>query len=71
MYRRGELDEAEQYLRRAYQGDQNAEIAAHLGEVLWQKGQQDEAKAVLQSAQQIDASNMALLEVLERLGIEL
>ena len=49
----------------------DAEIAAHLGEVLWQKGEQEEARAVLQGAQQTDANNMALREVLERLGIQL
>jgi outer membrane lipoprotein LolB len=37
-YKQGRFEEAEQFLRRAWQLDRNPEIAAHLGEVLWQSG---------------------------------
>jgi tetratricopeptide (TPR) repeat protein len=42
-YRRGELDKAVDYLRRAYTAQTDPEIAAHLGEVLWKQGKFDEA----------------------------
>jgi len=42
-YRRGELDKAVDYLKRAYDAQTDPEIAAHLGEVLWKQGKFDEA----------------------------
>lgn len=42
-YRMGKLDTAADYLRRAYTTQDDPEIAAHLGEVLWQQGKYDEA----------------------------
>jgi tetratricopeptide (TPR) repeat protein len=43
QYRLGKLDKAVDYLRRAYTVQTDPEIAAHLGEVLWQQGKRDEA----------------------------
>ncbi|MCG8466167.1 MAG: tetratricopeptide repeat protein [Xanthomonadales bacterium] len=71
LYRLGRTEEAESFLRRALVADANAEIAAHLGEVLWQLQRFDEAKAVFRQAQTLDASNPALVESLQRLGIDL
>jgi len=71
LYRLGRADEAETFLRRALVADANAEIAAHLGEVLWQLQRYEEAKSVLRQAQALDAANPALVETLQRLGIEL
>jgi len=45
-YRRGDAKSALPYLERAYRLGQDAEIAAHWGEVLWSAGQQSEARAV-------------------------
>lgn len=42
-YRMGKLDQAVDLLRRAYTAENDPEIAAHLGEVLWQQGKRDEA----------------------------
>lgn len=42
-YRRGDLDKAVDYLKRAYTAQTDPEIAAHLGEVLWKQGKFDEA----------------------------
>ncbi|HEU4708018.1 MAG TPA: tetratricopeptide repeat protein [Methylophilaceae bacterium] len=50
QYRRGELDKAADYLRRAYTTETDPEIAAHLGEVLWQQGKYDEATQTLDQA---------------------
>jgi tetratricopeptide (TPR) repeat protein len=68
-YRQGRIAEAADFLRRAWNLDQNPEIAAHLGEVLWVSGKQEEAVKVWRKAQAIDSDNPILLETLERLQI--
>jgi Flp pilus assembly protein TadD len=42
-YRRGQLSQALDYLKRAYATQADPEIAAHLGEVLWQQGDREGA----------------------------
>ncbi len=49
-YRLGKLDKSAEFLRRAYNGNPDPEIAAHLGEVLWVKGDKQEASKVWQDA---------------------
>ena len=68
-YRQGRLEEAEQFLRRAWRLDRNPEIAAHLGEVLWKLGKQEEAVKTWREGQAVDSGNPVLLETLERLGV--
>jgi Flp pilus assembly protein TadD len=68
-YKQGRFEEAEQFLRRAWQLDRNPEIAAHLGEVLWQSGKQEEAVKTWREGQAVDSANPVLLETLERLGV--
>jgi tetratricopeptide (TPR) repeat protein len=46
MYRKGRLPEALDYLQRAYKRVPDPEIAAHLGEVLWEMGRRAEARRV-------------------------
>ena len=70
-YRLGNKDEAIRLLRDAYRGQPDAEIAAHLGEVLWVSGQADEARRVLREARQRDATNEVLRETLTRLRVDL
>ena len=45
-FRQGRMADAESYLKRALEKFQDGEIAAHLGEVLWAQGRQEEAKNV-------------------------
>src|SRR5204863_481692 len=45
QYREGDLKGAAQTLRRAYDGRSDAEIGAHLGEVLWAMGDRTGAKS--------------------------
>ena len=45
-FRLGNLDDAERYLRQALERFPDQEIAAHLGEVLWAKGKQREARQI-------------------------
>lgn len=49
-YRLGNLAQAAEYLRKAYVMQADPEIAAHLGEVLWKQGLQEEAKKIWASA---------------------
>ncbi len=67
LYRRGQLDEAITQLRRAYALQPDAEIAAHLGEILWAKGERAEAKRVWEEGMAKDAKNRVLLETMRRL----
>ncbi|MBT8057775.1 MAG: tetratricopeptide repeat protein [Gammaproteobacteria bacterium] len=67
-YRQGRLDEAEGFLSRAWTLDRNAEIAAHLGEVLWMKGEREKALEVLREGLDVDENNPVLRETLDRLG---
>lgn len=50
QYRRGRLAEAVSYLQRAYKLVDDPEIAAHLGEVLWESGRKDEARRIWEEA---------------------
>jgi len=67
-YRMGNLDAAEGYLRRALVERQDAEIAAHLGEVLWAKGERSRAREVWQSQLKSTPDNPVLLETVRRLA---
>ena len=68
-FRRGNLDEAEKLLEQAYATRQDAEIAAHLGEVLWAQGKQDRAQLIWRQGMKADSSNDTLLETLKRLKV--
>jgi tetratricopeptide (TPR) repeat protein len=66
FYRLGKLDDAETYLQRAMTQRPDAEIAAHLGEVLWKKGDPVRANEVWQSQLQNSPQNEVLLETVRR-----
>lgn len=65
-YRRGNLEQAEAHLRRALRLARDPEISAHLGEVLWAMGRQDEASEIWRQAQERDPEDRVLREVVER-----
>lgn len=67
QYRSGDLVRAQQFLERAYKARPDPEIAAHLGEVLWARGQRDEAGRLWQASLQTYPQNEVLLETLRRL----
>jgi tetratricopeptide (TPR) repeat protein len=67
-YRQGRLEESEAYLRDAWELMRNAEIAAHLGEVLWARGKQDEARSIWGMGKEMDAGNDTLVKTLQRFG---
>lgn len=66
-YRLGNYEPALKYLRQAYAAEPDAEIAAHLGEVLWVSGAQEEAQRVWAQGRKKDPENQVLLETLNRL----
>jgi Flp pilus assembly protein TadD len=66
-FRQGQHQEALALLTQAYTARPDTEIAAHLGEVLWTLGRQEEAKRVWSEGRKRDAENEVLLETLKRL----
>ncbi|WFR80256.1 tetratricopeptide repeat protein [Janthinobacterium rivuli] len=71
QFRMGNLAAAENALRRAYAVRSDPEIAVHLGEVLWQKGDKAEAQKLWREAQGKDPKNDALKSTLARLNVSL
>jgi tetratricopeptide (TPR) repeat protein len=71
LYRQGDLERAATYLRRALQLNQDDEIAAHLGEVLWVSGERANAQAVWREALVHTPDSDKIREVLDRLQAEL
>jgi Flp pilus assembly protein TadD len=70
-FRLGNRETAIRLLRQAWSARPDTEIAAHLGEVLWTAGQQEEARKVWQEARRRDAINEVLRETLARLKVAL
>lgn len=68
-FRLGRLPEAQAILRKAYDTKPDAEIAAHLGEVLWAMGQKDQAMDIWRQGLKLNADNETLQETLKRLGV--
>lgn len=62
-YRKGNLDQAISYLQQAYAASADPEIAAHLGEALWQKGQREAAQKIWREALIAHPGNEVLLAV--------
>ncbi|MDZ5633230.1 tetratricopeptide repeat protein [Janthinobacterium sp. GMG1] len=71
QFRMGNLAAAENALRRAYAVRSDPEIAVHLGEVLWQKGDKAEAQKLWREARSKDPKNDALKSTLARLNVSL
>jgi tetratricopeptide (TPR) repeat protein len=66
LYRQGDLEGALVQLTRAYKGRPDAEIAAHLGEVLWQLGRRAEALKIWQEGMKKAPENETLLKTMRR-----
>ena len=66
-FRMGNLGAALTYLEKAYKDRADAEIAAHLGEVLWKLKRQDEALKVWREGLNSAPNNETLQETLQRL----
>ena len=66
LFRQGKPEQAVVPLRQAYALRQDAEIAAHLGEVLWALGRADEARALWREAMKAHPSNTLLATTIKR-----
>src|SRR5690606_25887601 len=71
LYRLGRHDEALVQLRRAHSLQKDAEIAAHVAEVLWTGGEREEARRYFREALELDPDNRALRGARERSGARL
>ncbi|MBB3812324.1 tetratricopeptide (TPR) repeat protein [Xanthomonas arboricola] len=69
LYRMGRAKEALVQLRRAWALVKDPEIAAHVGEVLWVSGKQDEARRYFDEARRLDPDNRALQRAVEKFGL--
>lgn len=67
MYRMGRRQEAIEYLRKALALQYDAEIAAHLGEVLWVTGDQQAARALVKQALEKTPDDKNLLKIIKQL----
>ncbi len=65
-YRLGNLPKSEEFLRRAYAVNPDPEIAAHLGEVLWVKGDKEEAARIWQQALKMYPDHAVLTAVVKK-----
>ena len=67
QYREGKLKDAVETLRRAYNGRPDAEIGAHLGEVLWVAGDRKEANRIWEESLKTAPDNETLQKTIKRL----
>jgi tetratricopeptide (TPR) repeat protein len=68
LFRQGKTEDGLKYLQRAYSIRPDAEIAAHLGEVLWALGRRDDARKVWDEALKKSPDNETLTNTVQRLG---
>jgi tetratricopeptide (TPR) repeat protein len=69
-FRMGNRAEALRILDTAYKTRPDAEIAAHLGEVLWSLGQRERALAIWKEGLLLNNESETLLETLKRLRVK-
>ncbi len=70
-FKLGNVAEAQRILETAYKAKPDAEIAAHLGEVLWRQGHKDRATALWKEGFKINKNNSTLVETLKRFGVKI
>jgi tetratricopeptide (TPR) repeat protein len=57
LFRQGHSEEALPYLNAAYADDHDGDVAAHLGEVLWQLGRRSDAEGIWSDANKAGSDN--------------
>jgi tetratricopeptide (TPR) repeat protein len=67
QYRLGHLDQAVQALQDAWAARKDADVGVHLGEVLWKRGQQQDARHIFDQVRRLDPHNANLQATLKRL----
>lgn len=68
LYRQGKTEEALPYLRKAIQIQPDPEVAAHLGEVLWQLGRFDDARSVWKNGRDNSGKDVVIEKTMRRLN---
>lgn len=68
LYREGKLQQALNYLSRAWAAFPDPEVAAHYGEVLWMTGANEQARIIWEQGLKQDPQHEVLLETIERVG---
>lgn len=68
LFRQGQNAEARPWLEKAYAQQKDAEIAAHLGEVLWVLGEKDSARKLWKAALDEHPDHAVLRETVQRLS---
>lgn len=66
LYRMGRVKESLPYLQRAADQSADAEIAAHLGEVLWVLGEQEQARSVWDAALELQPGDAKVMDAIRR-----
>ncbi len=66
LYRLGRYNEAIKMLRRSLEISLDPEVAAHLGEVLWVNGEQEDAREIWKQALEIAPGDKRLLNIMQR-----
>jgi tetratricopeptide (TPR) repeat protein len=66
QYRLGNVNKAFEYLNKAYTLQNDPEIAAHLGEVLWTQGKQDEANKLWAESLKANPESAVLLKTIKK-----
>lgn len=69
-FQSGNLPEALRILQGAFESKPDAEIAAHLGEVLWVSGKREQALTVWREGVALNAESETLVETLKRLRVK-
>lgn len=69
-FKLGEPQKALEYITAAYESFPDPEVAAHLGEVLWSLGRENDARRVWEHALEEHGEAEVLVETLQRLGVD-
>ena len=69
-FRQGRVQRARNILQAAWKKQPHAEIAAHLGEVLWVLGEREAARAIWAEGLRQDAKEKTLLRTMQRFGAQ-
>lgn len=69
-FRLGDLEKSAELLQQAYKDFPDHEVAAHLGEVLWQLKRNDEAKSIWQQGLEQSPDSPIIKETLQRLNLD-
>lgn len=70
-FRNGNKSEAQRLLQQAFDARPDAEIAAHLGEVLWESNQRGQAADIFRHGLKLNPDNETLKETMRRLRVPL